>query len=155
MYEDLLQKVLLIVPEIMCTPSGTKLIPLGGSGSQQLVLDVQNPGFPLDHEDVPNALAVSSQAMNLFLGDFSPRERDVLWNEYNGHSSYLKDQIEAYGVVDDQALTSDDINEDDTNEEETDNEDEDTDEEYAGEKQSTDEEGMLKNSKLFLINVTN
>ena len=91
-----------------------------------------NPGLPLDHEDVSNALAVSSQAMNLFLGDFCPHERDKLVNEYNGHSSYLKDQIKVYGVVDDQALTTDDINENDTDEEETDEEgpaDEDSDEE--------------------------
>jgi hypothetical protein len=130
MYEELLQEVLLILPDITCFHSGTKLIPLSRSGAQMLVFDVQNPGFPLDREDVPNALAVSSQAMNLFLGDFSPRERDVLWNEYNGHSSYLKDQIKVYGVVDDQALTTDD----DTDEEETDEEgpdDEDSDEENS------------------------
>jgi hypothetical protein len=78
MYEELLQEVLRILPEITCIHSGTKLIPISGSGPQQLVLDVMNPGLPLDHEDAPNALAVSSQAMNLLLGDFCPHERDKL-----------------------------------------------------------------------------
>ena len=149
MYEDLLLKILHILPKITCIHSGTKLIPFSGSGPQQLVLDVMNPGLPLDHEDVSNALAVSSQAMNLFLGDFCPHERDKLVNEYNGHSSYLKDQIKVYGVVDDQALTTDDINENDTDEEETDEEgpaDEDSDEE------DSDNEEVPSASSRFYVN---
>ena len=56
---------------------------LSGSGPGQLVLDhIMNPGLPIN-EDVIIDIAVSSQVMNLFLGDNVKWKRDELVAEYS------------------------------------------------------------------------